>query len=231
MRTSILFIALLLATTGMARKMFVVVHTSDRVVREYVCRTDGIAEVRQGRQIITRAGGFNWHVVNGVPPYTVIHSDRDGVGSNCVTVIDAVGNVATGCGIVQVFVETVYENCNLRTPGPAAPVIPDSIVHQGRVIARVPPPVKTPLSIVRTPDEKLRTHDPNYRRPSGWHRDPGQSTGTVMRDAGGGNTGNTGGGGSNPRPVYNTNVDRGSNGGGGGGGAGRSSSSTPSYAR
>jgi hypothetical protein len=226
---ALLFLPLFLPSiSALAKEMIVVVHTRDILVTEYVCRERSASGSGDAvRSVVTRHGGFNWHVVGGVPPYTVIN-DEEGGGMMCVTVIDAIGNVASGCGTIQIFTERLTVSC-VPLKEEAKPVPLDSLDLIKRPIAARPsPPVERPrVHHEKPPTDKNGRYRNDYRVPVRSDGDSGgHSTGTVMRETGGGNSGN-GGGSDAPQPVYNTGVDRGS----GTGGAGRSSSGGTTYGR
>ncbi|MCB0757179.1 MAG: hypothetical protein KDC01_01875 [Flavobacteriales bacterium] len=94
-------------------KMLVVVRTSDRVVLKYVCNSDKGEgpDARVFRTEVQSAGGMNWHVVGGVAPYTVVKNNMATSSGGCVTVMDAEGQVATGCGVVGVQWVRVAVDC------------------------------------------------------------------------------------------------------------------------
>lgn len=63
---------------------------------------------------VRKAGLFNWHVVGGTVPYTVLKDEMTTGQTRCITVMDATGQVATACGIVGTRVEVVEVNCHLE---------------------------------------------------------------------------------------------------------------------
>jgi len=106
MRT-VLIPLLLVALPALAikpkRALFVVVHTVDRVTVDYVCskqfsETDPNALVFK-TQLMSQ-GAFTWHVTGGTAPYRVINSTESYLGG-CVTVVDADGDTASGCGSIN----------------------------------------------------------------------------------------------------------------------------------
>lgn len=121
MRTWLLPLALLPLSVIAEGKLFVVVHTTDAVVNNYVCSLeDGTGEAVVVKQTMASSGHFYWHAVGGVAPYTVI-SPANGTMGGCVTVRDAEGNVATGCGVVGVKQVEIPFNC-ANEDDPATPV-------------------------------------------------------------------------------------------------------------
>lgn len=114
MRTCLSLLFATIASWVFARELFVVVYTSDAMVVEYYCGepepTQGVQEQLPVRVQIAH-GGFQWHAIGGLAPYTAIRTERAGVGTYCVTVIDAAGNVATGCGVVQTFTQRKLVSC------------------------------------------------------------------------------------------------------------------------
>lgn len=116
MRTLSLFSLLAAAVPAIAsgpEKLTVVVHTSERVVAQYVCtRSADKQDLPLGTKV-RKAGLFNWHVVGGTVPYTVLKDEMTTGQTRCITVMDATGQVATACGIVGTRVEVVEVNCNL----------------------------------------------------------------------------------------------------------------------
>jgi hypothetical protein len=113
MRQLLLLVVMCAGTSLVARDLFVVVHTTDAVVDRFV-RTRGSNTVENGateRTVVRRAGSVDWHAVGGRAPYTVINHARSADGTVCVTVIDADGAVATGCGVMQVQTQVVVIPC------------------------------------------------------------------------------------------------------------------------
>ena len=124
MRQLLLLVLMCAGTSLVARDLFVVVHTTDAVVDRFV-RTRGSNTVENGateRTVVRRAGSVDWHAVGGRAPYTVINHARSADGTVCVTVIDADGAVATGCGVMQVQTQVVVIPCAAddATPVPEA---------------------------------------------------------------------------------------------------------------
>ncbi len=114
MRTLIALLLLSVGSHASARTMFVVVYTSDGLVVNYRCMNvdPGVNnEAVATRRVVRDQGRVSWHVVGGVPPYTVLRNEMGAGGSVCVTVIDAAGNVASGCGVVGVVTRDVMVNC------------------------------------------------------------------------------------------------------------------------
>lgn len=107
-----LFLAALPAFASGPAKMQVVVHSTDKVVRDYVCNTNNGAgaEATVFRTEVTSQGGFTWHVVGGVAPYRVIQNDENTM-KGCITVMDAEGQIATGCSMVGLQRVRVAVDC------------------------------------------------------------------------------------------------------------------------
>jgi hypothetical protein len=112
-----------LGTAAMGRDLFVVVHTTDALVEQFVCENGGVGpnNALPIRSVVRNPGGVNWHAVGGRAPYTVIRHNTDARGTVCVTLIDADGQVATSCGVVQSRVQVVQVDCERydATPVPA----------------------------------------------------------------------------------------------------------------
>jgi hypothetical protein len=112
-----LFLAAMTASAAKPEKMVVVVRTQDQVITDYVCSEQ--YRLTTGRAVIgtqvTRKGGMEWHVVGGTPPYRVIRDESDvaGKGDRCITVMDANGQVAQGCGVVGVQRLTAVVDCDM----------------------------------------------------------------------------------------------------------------------
>ncbi len=91
----------------------VVVNTTDRVVVNFICSNDA-AEPGQalvfGSELRSK-GGFNWHVVGGTAPYRVISNNMNSSTGGCITVMDAQGRTATGCGTIGVRTEIARVDC------------------------------------------------------------------------------------------------------------------------
>lgn len=103
--------------------LFVVVHTTDAVVKNYVC-SDGLNGTDDGpvvRSSMDSQGSFIWHAVGGTAPYTQISGPSQGSMGGCVTVMDAEGQIATGCGTVGVVKINVPFNCGTNEPLPIPP--------------------------------------------------------------------------------------------------------------
>lgn len=118
MRT--LMIPLILATLpAMAVKptnsLFVVVHTVDRVVVDYVCQEE-FAETSPDAIVfktqVMSQGAFTWHAVGGKAPYTLVRDLGGGDGGECVTVVDANGDTAMGCGSINEVRTRRYVSCS-----------------------------------------------------------------------------------------------------------------------
>ena len=109
-----------------AKNMHVVVHTRDREVVKYICEDRANEKGALAHRTIVRYGGsVTWHGVGGVAPYTVIDIERDALGNVCITAMDALGSMATGCGLMierthivamECGKEPSLDSCNVRRP-------------------------------------------------------------------------------------------------------------------
>lgn len=208
-----LFFALSVSWT-VARELFVVVYTSDATVVEFYCADpEGRSDVAAHLPVRVQSsqGTFQWHAVGGLAPYTAIRTERAGDGTYCVTVIDAAGNVATGCGVIQTFVQRKTVSCRawkddvpvqgvlLTPPAPKAAV-------ERRTKPRVTVRTVAPDRPVRLPrDRQVRRYgglEPGNDRPGGTvvrgtSERPGQGGGQRPTT---GTSGRPGGTGVAPRP-------------------------------
>ncbi|MBL8009532.1 MAG: hypothetical protein JNJ64_02905 [Flavobacteriales bacterium] len=77
---------------------------------------------------VREPGRITWHVSGGRAPYVLVRDERDLAGNVCITVRDADGREATGCGILGEQVEEVVLNCGppgtRTTAGTGAPAGP-----------------------------------------------------------------------------------------------------------
>ena len=167
-----LLMAALTATASEPGKMIVVVHTSDMVILNYVCFNNTVNEADNPvlGSCIKSTGGYNWHVTGGVAPYTIVTNEMRTMSGGCITVMDAEGTMATGCGVIGVQQERLAVNCSgtdqTLDDGTFGLVPNDSTdmarsawkTEPGRkpVVERVPvdayvPPVRTPLPSVDPP--------------------------------------------------------------------------------
>lgn len=138
-----LLLPLMIATVpAMATgKLFVVVHTTDAVVKNYVC-SDGLNGTENGtvvRSSMASQGSFVWHAVGGTAPYTVVSGPAQGNMGGCITVMDAEGQTATGCGVVGVVKVDVPFNCETNEPMLAAPPQRDKEVKKPASESKAPP--------------------------------------------------------------------------------------------
>lgn len=177
-----LFLPLLMASLSAAaakpEKMFVVVHTSDRVVAQMVC-SKASTMTNENRVIaheVLRPGSFTWHVVGGVAPYTVIKDETFIGGNGCITVMDGTGQTATGCGVVQVHNELIQVPCRDNEDPcqqPAIQLHKDSVCPTGKKPAEASdhkaqpskyvPPVKLPDPAPRLLTERKQVEPRNHR--------------------------------------------------------------------
>lgn len=115
MRTLVLplLMAALSATAAKPEKMFVVIHTTDKVIVNYVCSDELYDDIDLPvvGTYVRSTGGYDWHVVGGVAPYTIVKNDMRTMSSGCITVMDAEGTVATSCGIIGVRQERRPISC------------------------------------------------------------------------------------------------------------------------
>lgn len=107
-----LFMVALPAFASGPAKMQVVVHSTDRVVFDYVCNNNqgAGAEASVFRSEVRSQGGISWHVVGGVAPYRVIQNEENTM-KGCITVMDAEGQVATGCSMIGLQRTRVAVDC------------------------------------------------------------------------------------------------------------------------
>ncbi len=155
-----LLVAALPSVAAKPEKFFVVVHTTDKVLVKYICNNDANKEDAGTtlRSLWRSNGDFMWHVVGGTAPYTVVSRETDGKGG-CITVMDANGNTATGCGVIATQIEKVYMDCDgvqRLKPGPYG-IVPNDSTHVPKPYTTEPrpetyvPPVKTPAPEVNPP--------------------------------------------------------------------------------
>lgn len=151
MRSLILPLCLLAgpAWAGGPSEMYVVVHSRDKIVHEVVCDIDAQADPGTPvlRTVVVAAGGLYWHVAGGVAPYTVVRDDSSNPGGGCITVMDAEGTVATGCGVVATQAVRIAVDCMLEREEPSTfGLVPNDSTdlsqarHPGRV-RPIPGPV------------------------------------------------------------------------------------------
>ncbi len=102
MKKFILLFLIVAPIAASASKMHVVVFTRDRVVVEYRCenRVSRLNGTGISRSILQTPASITWHGVGGVPPYTLIEQDIDRFRNVCITIMDAIGTMATGCSIL-----------------------------------------------------------------------------------------------------------------------------------
>jgi hypothetical protein len=202
MRILLAFLLLSVGPPTFARSMFVVVHTIDGLVVNYRCvdfdpgmNNEGVAT----RSVVRSRGHVSWHVVGGVPPYTVIRNEVGSTGSVCVTVIDAAGNVASGCGVVGMITRDVEVNCGFGEPEPGI----GTVIERSSPSDTIPDAVEPPK-----PRKPLTERDAEVGFRTSTRREPG-----VRRES----TGAAGGGGVQREFPVRREVTSGSGSGGGGG--------------
>lgn len=165
MRNLFLMLLMTSATAVSANKMAVVVHTSDRVVVDYVC-TDRLNRGQNNavRHVVQATGRFDWHVSNGKAPYHIVEQERDDAGNVCITVMDAVGNMATGCGIIAERRVVASVNCPQYFQDDSPCALPLKAMHKAaptkylQADLREASPVRKPIE--RKPEISPRTTPP-----------------------------------------------------------------------
>lgn len=160
-----LMLAALPALATGPEKFFVVIHAQDKVVTQYVCTRSHLSgEDLVVRTKVTQQGSFNWHVVGGTAPYTVV-KDQGTDPKGCITIMDATGETATACASYTTRTETVMIDCPWDRPDSLTyGLVPDKFTDAQRAMGndnaarpggQYVPPVKT--GSVTTPDPP---HDP-----------------------------------------------------------------------
>lgn len=132
--------------------LFVVMHSIDRVVADYVCtgQFEVIPDALVFRSIVLSQGSMVWHATGGTAPYRVI-SDVNADGEECVTVMDADGNTASHCGSIKEVHTRRYVDCGAMIDTSSyirfAPLrkleVPQDSVSFGHPVP-APPPAPTP---------------------------------------------------------------------------------------
>jgi len=124
MRTELLSACVLLSLGAMGQPLAVVVTTLDPVVREFTSSCPDANGIRGSvllRREVYIAGRVTWHTVGGVEPITLVSKHHDGSGNVEITVMDALGTIAIGYGVVQTVRTTHAMPCPARgTVQPAA---------------------------------------------------------------------------------------------------------------
>lgn len=218
MRTLLLPFLLSLATAVPVKAFQVIVYTRDHVIVDYVCQERIQYEPGAAvRSVVQSPGHINWHGVGGVQPYREISRDWDPSGMVCVTVMDASGEIATGCSGLFVNRRTVFVPCPSIYPR-QKPQECDSTMY--RSICEEETQTVTPLKPVPRPptpkpEPKKPVREPVVDRPvksrSGGIPDrPVHREARRTYDRG---TGSSGGGGGD-RPAPRVRHDRGSSSGG-----------------
>lgn len=97
---------------GDPERMTVVLRTVDgkRTVQRCMQSNLTPAQLPSGSNVV-EPGRVTWHVNGGRAPYTLVRDERDLAGNVCITLRDADGREATGCGIIGVQDETVLVDC------------------------------------------------------------------------------------------------------------------------
>ncbi len=192
MRTVTLLLLVAAPFAASANKLFVVLHTTDAVIVDYVCpqRLD-LGSDNAVRRIVVQQGYLTWHATGGVRPYQVLSEETDHVGNVCITVMDAAGQIATGCGIMSTWHYTKQVNCSSLPCDSAKVQYPSKETTCDRAMdrtAREPRPVPRPRIIgerqpAREPGPGTRpaiTERPVDRREPG--RGTSGSSGVVYKN-------------------------------------------------
>lgn len=160
MRTLVLplLMAALSATASKPEKMFVVIHTTDMVIVNYICydnANSGADNPILGSSIRS-TGGYNWHVVGGVAPYTIIKNEMRTMTGGCITVMDAEGTIATSCGTIGVREERQQINCQREQDrldhGPYG-LVPNDSTDKARVGWKTGPNDRTAPPVIADPSD------------------------------------------------------------------------------
>lgn len=109
-------LAILSASDVMADPLRIVMRSKDSFVVEYRCMNsqDRLQlNVPVQRTIVRQQGYVMWYVVGGVPPYTIVESEGRSTGQVCVTVVDAMGQIATATGAYNTIVDREVLECPL----------------------------------------------------------------------------------------------------------------------
>jgi hypothetical protein len=132
-------------------EMVVVVYTTDQVVVQYVCEDSKENGFQPWvRNEVKFPGRLRWHVVNGTPPYTVMKEKRDQAGNICITIKDAGGKIATGCGVMGMVTRVEVIECPYDRPRDRGPAIE---APERKAFTRTTPPGgRTSTSAVRERD-------------------------------------------------------------------------------
>lgn len=113
MRIPYAFAAMLSVITLSATDLHIVVRTTDAVVVQVsvVCPGDtGLMVLNQFEE--RQPGSASWRGVGGVPPYRLVDEEVSDVGVVCFTVVDAMGQQARGCGVINELRTTRIDGCN-----------------------------------------------------------------------------------------------------------------------
>jgi hypothetical protein len=158
-------------------KLSVVVHTTDRVVWNYVCSEEPGRDRPVLRSELHEKGSWTWHATGGVAPYRVLARQEQG-NDRCITVQDAEGNVAQACGVIAERVERQVIDCRQEQEEgmglqavPAPPV--GGVMAGGSAAGKTRPAYVPP---VKVPDPVPCPVSPLPRRPD----TPGPTTGTPF---------------------------------------------------
>lgn len=125
MRNALLAALLFASLNGSAKKLIVVVHTQDALVREFRCACSERVEPgdRPTQRVVRIPGRVTWHTVGGVEPITLLTQHTDGSGVVEVVVMDAVGAIAIGYGVIETVRTQQMMSCppTLVVPPAACP--------------------------------------------------------------------------------------------------------------
>lgn len=111
-----LLLAAVTASAAKPEKMIVVVRTTDKVIVDFTCvGPDGnMGSNALFKSTVADRGQFHWHVVGGTAPYTLVKDETNSGYGGCITVRDANGQEATGCGVIGVVHKLRRVNCNIN---------------------------------------------------------------------------------------------------------------------
>lgn len=133
MRLLLAISVLTIATAVQASRFVVVVHTTDQQVRRFICPSRVESNARNAvRTVVERHGSYSWRPLGGKPPYKLIESGCDAIGNVSVTVMDALGQLATGYGVVGVLQYDQLVDCGLPTFARDTVRAPKRVVDQAR---------------------------------------------------------------------------------------------------
>lgn len=136
MRTTFLFLAVVSipAMAADPSNFAVVVHSTDRVIARYLCDQDPTQQPFVYKTVVRKEGTFRWHVVGGVAPYTILKDVMKPGNTRCITVMDAEGQVATACKVMNTQEILIREGCGEleKLDFPWMGITPDSLSDSRR---------------------------------------------------------------------------------------------------